>query len=185
MTTFLSFDTETTGFGRDARILELALIYFNDDGKIVDILSSRFNPEGVDWQDPDVLGALKCNGVVPSDLEGCPRFETIAYDIKQAFKREKLWVAHNVSFDLRMIDQEMRRCGLVTLPIQQEYQAAIDCTMKLDRKLNPRRLHSMLDTAETWGVVLDNAHTAEADAKACGEVYYRMMKAGHKPPLRG
>lgn len=166
---FMSLDTETTGFGKDARILELGLVFY-EDGVEVTSWFSRFFPKDVDWSNPRVGEALEINHLTLNDLKGSPDFSQAIDSVHHFLARFDVWVAHNMKFDLRMLRQEYNRAGRA-LP-KTKFKV---CTMELDKKLSPANMYGMDKVASRYGVELVNAHTALADARACGEVFHRMQ----------
>lgn len=177
---FLVIDTETTGFGSSARILEIGLV-FCEEGMVVDSWGQRFCPRGVCWDDPAVQDALKVNGIRPEDLQGQPDFSEVASVIDTLMSRYGIWVGHNLSFDLRMVNQEMMRLGR---QLTRARTAMRVCTLEHDRLINSReRSHKLADAAARYGVKLANAHTAVADATATAELFLKMISEGKLSPL--
>ncbi len=98
-------DTETTGFYRTDRIVEFACVTIID-GDIVEEYETLLQPN----RDP---GPVHIHGITPSMLEAAPEFESVAGDIAARLDGALL-VAHNISFDLRMLRQEIRRISTMT-----------------------------------------------------------------------
>ena len=178
---FVVFDTETTGFGNDARILEIGMV-FSEDGELVDAWRQRFNPKGVDWDAPNVQEALRVNGINPAELVGCPDFSEVADAILMFLRRYKVWVGHNISYDLRMLGNEFGRLGKSF----SKNEALAVCTRdlakhfdKLERKKNS---HTLDATANRFGVKIAGAHTAIGDATATAEILFKMVE-GQRLPL--
>lgn len=104
------FDTETTGVGGADRIISLAAIPLDaglrSSGPGLHLV---FNPGR-----PSHPCALAVHGLTDKFLARQPRFADHAEDIRSVF-RGKVLVAHNLSFDLRMLGQEFTALGLTPL----------------------------------------------------------------------
>ena len=95
-------DVESTGFSRFDRIVEFACVTVVD-GAVVEEYETLIQPE----RDP---GPVHIHGITPEMLQAAPSFETVAGDISSRLDGAVL-VAHNISFDVRMLRQEADRLG--------------------------------------------------------------------------
>ena len=93
-------DVETTGFSRYDRIVEFACVTVVD-GAVVEEYETLIQPE----RDP---GPVHIHGITSEMLQSAPTFETVAGDISSRLDGAVL-VAHNISFDVRMLRQEAAR----------------------------------------------------------------------------
>lgn len=169
---FLAFDTETTGFRSDARIVEIGCVLF-DDGEPVERWSSLIHPVGIDWEDANVKKALEVNKLAAAEIETGPTFDKIVDELLAAFSSAGIWVAHNAEFDLRMLSQEFQRLGHPRIPL--EPARGVRCTLALSRALHPReRGHKLSEAAARWGIVPDGLHRASSDALTCGRILNAM-----------
>ena len=168
------FDTETSGFKKTSRILELGVVTF-ERGVVVRRWSSLFCPLDMDWNDTDVQSAFKVNGLSREQLEGQPRFEDVLPQLLVELDAP-VWVAHNITFDERMLVQELNRCSA-------KYRAPEFriCTLDLARKYHPAPGNKLAEVAPRFGVELNGAHRAVADAEACGYILAAMVRGGHVP----
>jgi DNA polymerase III alpha subunit (gram-positive type) len=172
---FCAFDTETTGVGPDARIVEVAVVHFKDY-EAVDTYSQLIYPEGVDWNNSDVVAALSVNGLDYEDLRAEPIFEAVFADICCQLSAAPVWCAHNVQFDLQMLKNDRLRmldpaaaAKLVPKP------SLIVDTMLLDFILKPGYLKRRLSLAcERWEVVPESSRRAHVDASASGQILCKM-----------
>ena len=101
-TRFAVIDTETTGFSKSDRIVEFACLTVVGD-EVVDEYETLIQPN----RDP---GPVHVHGITPSMLQSAPDFQAVFADIAARLHGAVL-VAHNISFDLRMIVQEVDRLG--------------------------------------------------------------------------
>jgi len=175
---WISFDTETTGFGPKARIIEAALITF-EGGEVVDRWSSFFRPDDVDWDHPHVQEALAINHITRADLDGQPRFEDVFPDLYLRFTEADVWVGHNLEFDEKMFSQEFARVGVTDFPI--ESCMGLD-TMHFSYHLEPAAVgHKLFEVAARWSVQPDGLHRAASDAITCGRILNTMFQRGVLP----
>ena len=168
---YVAFDTETSGVGEDARILDVAAILFVR-GRPVASFESLVNPGDIDWG--KAKGALDVNGLTRAELADAPSFKDILWPLAGVFQRSGIAVAHNASFDLRMIRQE-----LAHLPGRQNPLDGMEVfdTLLLDFSLREGFLSRKLgQCAGRWGVVLGGAHRAYADAETCGLIFGRQAE---------
>lgn len=171
---WVAWDCETTGLGRDARIIEVAVVTF-EDGVVAEAWSSLVDPGPIDWGQEGVRRAMAVNGIDPAALEGQPRFEQVVEPLL-AKLAAPVWVAHNAAFDLRMLGQEMARLGRPPA----EPRVAV-CTKNLALALRPRSTATLSEVAWFYQVPMLSAHRAEDDARVCGEVFARMQHRGEVP----
>lgn len=170
--TFLSIDIESSGFGKDAQILELGVVHFWK-GKPVRKWSSLVCPLNLSFTDEKVAAALAVNKIPIESLmysaltfkKTCERFE--------AELGEPLWVMHCSDFDMRMLRQEYERLGR-DMPFPPEL---LVCTKALDLLLNPGlKGHKLEDLITRWGTPGASAHRALDDAEACGYIFAAMLE---------
>jgi DNA polymerase-3 subunit epsilon len=85
-------DVETTGFRPgQARVISIAALGLDDDGKVEQSVVSLLNP-GVD------PGPTHIHGLTAEMLEDQPQFADIVDDVIEVLRGRTL-VAHNVAFD--------------------------------------------------------------------------------------
>lgn len=139
-------DCETTGFGKNDRVVEVACILVDPKTmEIVDEYDTLINPE----RDP---GPSHIHGITPSMLSSAPVFEEVAGALGARIDG-KVLAAHNLPFDSRMLAQEYDR---IQSPIATGQGF---CTLRPTR--------AKLGVAcQQHGVRLGDAHRALADARA-------------------
>ncbi|WP_372791956.1 exonuclease domain-containing protein [Paraconexibacter sp.] len=113
-------DTETTGFGHEDRVVEIACVRMAPDGSVLDHLCTLLHPDRP-------VAASFVHGITDEDLQDAPRFAEVAPEISR-LAHGALLVAHNAPFDARMLSAEFRRLG-------HEPQPAWACTMRLRRSV--------------------------------------------------
>lgn len=161
---FVVVDTETTG-GRAAsdRLIEIAAVRV-EDGKIVDRFQRLVNPE---CTVPRRISWL--TGITTPMLFNQP----VAADVLPAFLSflgGGVFVAHNLSFDLRFVNEEQARAGLP--PLRNETL----CTLRLARRLLPGlRSKGLASLVDFFGIRMKRHHRALDDAEATAEVLIRFL----------
>ena len=174
----LGFDTETTGVDVDNdRIVTAALVRRDETG--THIRSWLINP-GVDI--PEAAAAIhgistehaRTHGAKPKQA-----LEEIAAELAQAFRDGVPVVAYNATFDLCLLDAELRRHRLRTLPdrLCNEARPVID-PLVLDRAEDQfrRGKRKLVDLCGFYEVVESGAlHTADVDVVATLDVLERIV----------
>ena len=151
-------DVETTGFGSQDRIVEIAAITLDPlSWEIVDEYDTLINPER------DV-GPTGVHGITASMVEAAPTFADILADIARRLQGMVL-VAHNLPFDARMLRYEFERCGI-----------AIDAGAGLCTYWATRQ--KLIFACEDRNISLSQQHRALADARATAELarHLRLQK---------
>ena len=162
---FVVLDVEAIG-GRDvpARIIELGA-YQVRQGKIIDEFQSLVDP-GVPL--PRFIAAL--TGISDEMLKGAPEFAAIA-DAWLDFAGDAVLVAHNSTFDLGLLNQEIAR----VFPGCRMRNADL-CTVKLARRLiRTLDSHNLDALADHFGIEMVARHRAASDARATAELFLRLL----------
>ena len=134
-------------------------------------------------------GAAKVHGITTerARAEGRPAAEVVEQlvaALAECVLAGQPIVAMNASFDLTILDREARRHGVQPLvDIVGDDLKVIDPRV-LDKKIDPYRRggRKLEDLCRTYGVRLDGAHSADADAIAACRVAWRI---GQKEPAIG
>lgn len=172
---WVAIDTETTGLDSRARVVEVAVVAF-ENGQPVHEWSQLLCPENVDWNDANVMKALEVNRIRRADLQGKPTFEQVLPDLLLELSQD-VWVAHNAEFDLRMLNQEMQRLGRPALKPNM-----LVCTRNLAARLESgARGNKLAEVAQRYSVRFEDAHRAAVDARTCGRILGEMVRRGQLP----
>jgi len=163
----LGFDLETTGFDpRSERVVEFALVGSDVDGRHMNI-QSLVNPGRRIPQN-----ATAVHGITDSDVRGSGLFESHFRDLSEAIS-DSVIVGHNVlDFDWRFLEMECLRAG-VEVPVP---RAILD-TLVISRRLMVPGRHRLGDLCQRFGIPLDGAHRAGADASATLLLLWKIMKS--------
>lgn len=168
---FSVVDVETTGLFASAgdRILEIALLQLTPDGQVLDRFETLINPTR------DVGPTYK-HGISASDVKNAPTFGEIAGEVLSRLSGSVL-VGHNVDFDYRFLDAELKRLG-VQLP-----DCIRVCTMRLAHRVIPALPSRKLDeVCRMLGISLETAHMAMADANATSQLLLKILE---RVPVKG
>lgn len=167
-------DTETTGFGTKAEIVDIAVV--SSGGEL--LYESLVRPERHIPRDASAI-----HGIYDADVRSAPRWDEVYTDLS-AILHDKRIVVYNVVFDRQMVQQACERYALP--PPQAEWE----CAMK-----KYAGFHGNWDAGRRWFsfVKLEKAvltfgaapggHRAAADTFACRAVVLGM--AATLPPAPG
>lgn len=158
---YVAFDVETTGLYKNDRIVEIGFVAFSD-GKILEEWSTLINPV----RD---IGKSNIHGVTSSMVSTAPLFEEVINDIFRIIHGRVL-VAHNLSFDARMLIQEFNRANT-----QGEIGKGF-CTMVASRRILAGSGDSLASTCTELGVETIKAHSALGDARMTMQIFQKLME---------
>jgi DNA polymerase III epsilon subunit family exonuclease len=170
--TFAVVDLETTGsvMGVD-EIIEIGLIVVRG-GEVVEEFSTLV------WSDRTIPPwVARLTGIRNDDLEGAPTFSDVAEQLFELLD-DRIFVAHDIRFDLPFLRWEFARRGLV--------QPAVSglCTLQLSRLLWPDLpSRSLPDLARRFGVSHENPHRAADDAAAAAGVLLQALERAREMGL--
>jgi DNA polymerase III epsilon subunit-like protein len=115
-----AMDWETTGLvlhpdtklDKQPRGIEFAAVLFDDAGTILEEFEAVVDP-GVEIE--EII--TKITGLTNEDLRGKPRVATIIPDIARLFSKADVLIAHNLPFDVAILELELQRLkGSVVWP---------------------------------------------------------------------
>jgi DNA polymerase-3 subunit epsilon len=156
-------DIETTGgqFNEEG-ITEIAIYKF-DGHEIVDQFISLVNPEI-----PIQPFVVKLTGINNAMLRTAPKFFEVAKRIIE-ITADCVVVAHNASFDYRILRTEFRRLGY-------DFQAKTLCTVELAQKLIPEQpSYSLGKLVRSLGIPMADRHRASGDAIATVKLFQLLL----------
>ena len=167
----VGFDLETTGLGlMNDRIIQFAVVGSDCDGSAIHF-EALVNP-----QRPIPADSTRVHGIHDSDVKHLDTFGLHIDQLDELFT-DAVIVGHNVkAFDWPFISNEYLRFGKIV----PQPRAIID-TLVIARKLNLPRPHGLGYLCDKFGVKLENAHDAGADAAATLLLLWKIMEAEPKP----
>jgi DNA polymerase III epsilon subunit-like protein len=166
---FLCVDTETTGLDRrENRVIEIAWVHFQSQKELASSAHLCRHEEPL----PAEITSL--TGITSEMVKNEKPFADHIPAFLEAFSKAAFIVAYNASFDRLFIESEFARAGL-TLPEKHWIDPCV-IVREIDKYQKGKRL---TDATRRWGVELNDAHRALADAKATGHLLYKL--APHVP----
>jgi DNA polymerase-3 subunit epsilon len=162
---YVAFDVETTGFNKNDRIVEIGLVTFKN-GQLLEEWSTLLNPQR------DV-GKSNIHGITASMVSTAPLFEEVVNDIFRIIDGRVL-VAHQFSFDARMLAQELNR-----LDVDGDLGKGF-CTLIASRNLLPGTADSLAATCKALGIETIDAHSALGDARMTMQIFQKLFEDGQE-----
>ena len=156
-------DIETTGgqFNEEG-ITEIAIYKF-DGHEVVDQFISLVNPEI-----PIQPFVVKLTGINNEMLRLAPKFFEVAKRIIE-ITQDCIIVAHNASFDYRILRTEFRRLGY-------DFQAKTLCTVELAKIVIPEQpSYSLGKLVRALGIPMADRHRASGDALATVKLFKMLL----------
>jgi DNA polymerase-3 subunit epsilon len=151
-------DTETTGLGSQAEIVEICIL--EQDGNI--LLDTLVRPYR--RIPPDVI---QIHGITNDIVANAPGWVDVWPQVRTALAGRYIGV-YNADFDIRMIEQSNRASGILWNP--RDYR--FFCIMKLYAQFLGTTRWQTLDAAgRQCGLSLTNVHRAQADTRLAREVF--------------
>ena len=162
-------DFETTGLEKDARAVEVSLIHLIN-GEISAILSEIVNPE-----QSISRRVSSIHGITNFKIQGARKFREIWTDLFPFFNNA-IVVAHNASFDARILRNEINR-NCLNVPKTEWW-----CTRKLSSYCWPRRYksYSLQHLANVLRLESKPTHGAEDDAMTALELLNKCFETLQK-----
>lgn len=158
-------DLETTGTKMDGtnRIIQFSCVFVQNN-EIINSFNSLVNPM---CAVPDEI--LNLTGISAKDLRKAPIFEDLAGTI-YSLLQDTIFVAHNIQFDYRFLNQELERVGYPSLELE-----GID-TVQLSQILFPcLGSYRLQDLSQTLKITHDHPHQADSDAQVTSKLLMKLM----------
>ena len=154
MERFAIIDTETTGFGKTDRLVEIAVVLV--EGKeIIKEWETLINPER------DISNS-NIHGITSELVSLAPTFAEINSELSRLISGT-IMVAHNISFDQRMLEQEFSR-------VKKDNDLGVGfCTLQATKL----KLES---ACKQYGITNVSAHRALTDARATALIFIKIME---------
>lgn len=170
---FAVVDLETTGssYRKGGRIIQVGITLVKED-RVVQEYDFMVNPGK---KIPVVIENL--TGISNRDVQAAPYFEDVA-DYIFNLLNGCTFVAHNINFDYRFLNQSFRDIGLPELTIP-----GID-TVELTKVLFPTLdSYRLSDLSKFFGFSHENIHDAAGDARATAELFILLKSRAVSLPL--
>ncbi len=153
---FVVVDVESTGGSpsQGDRLTEVAAVRMVG-GEIIDCWESLVNPRR-----PIPPSVSRITQITDEMVAGAPTFAELADELRRAMEGA-VFVAHNVSFDWRLLQAEFERC------VGGRLGGEVLCTLRMARKLHPElRRRSLGALADYYSIGFEDWHRAGPDARA-------------------
>lgn len=165
----LFLDTETTGLGAEAEIIDLAIVDLHGNA-LIDTLISPLRPIPPETS--------RVHGLVDADVAGAPAWAEV-YPALDALLRQRPIVVYNASFDRRMIGNCCAAHGLPETPgewhcAMQHYAAWAG--VRSSHRHQRYRFQKLGDALAAFDLPPGN-HRALADAQACRALVFALANA--------
>ena len=155
---FVAIDFETAKYSRESACA-IGLVKFQD-GKPVDTYYSLIRPPSL-YIRPDFT---EIHGLTVDDVRDAPRFNEIWDSNVKSFIGDFPLAAHNVSFDMGVLEAVLDWYYLPTPELPHF------CTCNLSRRTWPElKSHALTALAGHFGIIYE-AHNALDDALTCGKL---------------
>jgi len=157
---FLVVDTETNGLAGDAcEVTEIGAVLVGG-GELHDRWETLLGVRA-----PLSRGIQRFTSITQSMVDEAPPAEAMLPELAELMEGRAL-VAHNASFDRRVLRQAFAAAGL------QWPDPPTLCTVALARRLHPlARQRKLRPLAESLGIEVELSHRALADAETCARVF--------------
>jgi len=156
-------DIETTGGKYDEEGITEIAIYKFDGRQIVDEFISLVNPKR-----PIQPFVVKLTGITEKMVKTAPKFSEIAQKIIEITK-DCLFVAHNISFDYRILRTEFNRLGY-------DYVRETLCTIEVSKQLIPDiESYSLGKLCKSLNIPMNGRHRASGDALATLQLFKLLL----------
>jgi DNA polymerase III epsilon subunit family exonuclease len=152
---FVVLDVETTGLGRADQIVEIGMVIIAPDGRRKEEWESLIRPSV-----PVSPAAARVNSITQAMLQGAPSFADVLPGIARRIDGACI-VAHNASFDTRMLRQDFSRHG-----------AELDPGSPIDTYSATRK--KLAEALRHYSIRASGSHRAMADASATAELFLRV-----------
>jgi DNA polymerase-3 subunit epsilon len=157
-------DIETTGGNFNEEGITEVAIHLYDGRQVTDSFISLINPEKE--IQPFVV---QLTGINNKMLHNAPKFHEVAKRIVEITEGSVL-VAHNASFDYRVLKNEFGRLGY-------NFELPTLCTVELSKKLIPEQeTYSLGKLCRAIGIPISDRHRANGDAIAALKLFEILLQ---------
>ncbi|MFF0396852.1 3'-5' exonuclease [Streptomyces sp. NPDC005248] len=180
----VSFDLETTGTDVETdRIVTAAVVRLDPGGAVAEERTWLLNPGVAIPEQASVIHGISTEHAREHGAPAAAAIEEIARAVAEGLRARMPLVVMNARYDLSLLDRECRRYEVESISerLGNALSPVID-PLVIDKHVDKyrkgkRALHAL---CAHYGVSLDDAHNARADAVAAARVVQRMGER-HRP----
>lgn len=186
---YLFFDTETTGLPKNwkvgledldnwPRMVQLAWVLCDRNGKQINANNYIIKPEG--FVIPKEASSVHGITTVRAKKEGALLKEVLV-EFEDLINQADYLVAHNISFDEKIVGAEFLRKDMANLLEQKNkictmQQSTDFCAIESARGYKWPKLSELY--YQLFGLTFDDAHDAAADISATAECFWELKRLG-------
>lgn len=154
---------------KQPKIIEVFFLLLDDsDWSEIGTLHSYIDPgEAI----PEKVTQI--TGITDAMVKGKRTFRQFWPEAKEFLGRADVVVAHNLSYDMAVMDFELQRMGGAV-----DWPARRVCTVEATEWMKGHRLSLTNLHTELFGEAFEGAHGAEADVRATARCYIELHKRG-------
>ena len=171
------FDTETTGLVKNSLVaLENQPRIIEFFGHLVDSETGAVEDEIEFFCYPGVQIEpiiTRITGITNEQLKDADRFDVYADRVCKMIARADAVVAHNLSFDMALVEADCARCSCVPA-----WPKRLVCTVEETEWMRGHRLSLTALHEELFGETFPSAHRARNDVTALTKCYLELCKRG-------
>jgi len=183
MSSYLVFDTETTGLptgsrtyknltGYDGcRIVSIAVVHYDENHNVLRTMNELVKPEGYQEM-PE--GAFKVHGITYQDAfdKGKPLIKILqVFDL--LLEQTNIVIGHNIEFDLNVLKSETFRKGM---SVDRLDSIKPICTLEMTKKIYNKPMKLIEIYHLLFNEHFKGAHDALSDTLACARVYHKLLE---------
>ncbi len=160
---FAIVDIETTGGSpASSSMVEIGVV-ISDGQKVLETYQTLLNPgRHIPWN------VTMIHGITDDMVVDAPRFEDVADELFDMLQN-RVFVAHNASFDFGFVKKELQSVGY-------DFSPRKICSVRFARRLEKGlKSYSLKALASFYQVVNPRAHRALADAETTAEIFHRLL----------
>ena len=165
--TFIALDFETAN-SNPASICSVGMV------KVIDKHMTETFYTLVDPEARFSEGNIRIHGITPEDVKDAPTFEAV-FPYMMDFIGDLPVVAHNASFDMKVLYASLERYEKEIPPIQ------YFCSVQMGRRTVKNHSYSLKNMMQYYNIDFKGHHHALNDAKAAAMITYRLLE--HYPSL--
>lgn len=166
----VSCDFETTGPNPDTcEPVEVACVRFDGNGSILSRFTSLLRPDH-----PIPEDATRVHGITNEMVQDAPTLVGVMHELAEVAEGA-VPLAYNRGYDRKVMHRYLSGEGVTVFDPEQPWLCAFAMAWSADRWEPGAGRHKLTACCERRGIRVVGAHRAEADAIACGMLFFSLM----------